>query len=81
MGLVATLAVASSHVGAMRFMALGTQWNLAVYIVAETAGKAGVLALDLFQFGYLLGVACEALIGDVVSQFDDLGSMRVVVAP
>lgn len=80
MGLVAAFAVGSGHVGTVRLVALGTEWNLAMNIVAEAAGQLGMLAWNLLQLDYLLAVAGETLIGDVVGQFDDLRSVRVVVA-
>lgn len=80
MGLVTAFAIACAHVGAMRFVALGTQRNLAMHIVAETAGQRGVLALDLLQLDDLLGMAGEALISNIIGQFDDFRGMRIVVA-
>lgn len=80
MGLVATLAIACSHFEAVRLVALGTQGNLAMGIVAETTGESGVLALDLLQFNDLWGMTRNALIGEIVGQFDNLRSMRIVVA-
>lgn len=79
-GLVATFAIRSRHVGAVRFVALRTQRDLAVYVMTEAACQAGVLALDLTQFNNLLCVAAEAFFGDVIAQFDNLGCVRVVVA-
>lgn len=78
--LVATLAISSRHIRTVRFVALGTERNLAVNIVAETASKAGMFAFYLFQLDDLLSVAGNALIGDIVSQFDNFWSMWVVVA-
>ncbi len=80
MGLVTTLAVDCGHFRAMRFVTLGTEGNPAMYIVTETAGQSGVFALDLFQFDDLRSMAGETLIGDVVGQFDNFRSMRIVVA-
>ncbi len=78
-GLVTALALCYGHLGAVRFVALCTERDLAMNIVTETASQVGVFALDLLQLDNLLGVAGEALIGDVVGQFDDLGRMRVIV--
>ena len=64
----------------MRLVTLGAERNFAMNIVAETAGKGAVFALNLLQFDDLLGVAGETLVGDVVGEFDDLRCMRVVVA-
>lgn len=80
MCLVTALALCGSHVGAVRFMTLGTLRDFAVDVVAEAASQVGMLALDLFQFDNLLGVAGQALFGHIVGQLDDLGSMWVVVA-
>jgi len=80
MSLMATLAVRSGHIGAVRFVALRTQRNLAVYVMTEAACQAGVLALDLPQLDNLLCVAAEAFFGDVGTQFDNLGCVGVVVA-
>lgn len=80
MRLVAALALGSAHIRAVRFMTLGTLWDFTVHVVAETASQIGVLALNLLQLDDLLGVAGQALFGDVVGQFDDLRGMRVVVA-
>lgn len=80
MGLVAALAVAGGHVGAVRFVALGTERNFAVRVVAEAASQCGVLALDLLQLDDLLGVAGKTLVSDVIGQLDDFRRMRIVVA-
>lgn len=80
MGLVTTFAIAGGHVGTMRFVALGTERNLAVRIMAETASQCGVFALDLLQLDDLLGVAGKALVSDVIGQFDDFRCMRIIVA-
>lgn len=80
MSLVATLAVSSNHIGTVRLVALGALRNLAVDVVAETAGQFGMLAGDLLEFDDLLSMAAHALFGDIVGQFDDLGSMRIVMA-
>lgn len=80
MGLVTTFAIGCGHFGAMRLMALGTERNLAMSIVAEAAGQCGVLALDLLQLDDLLRMAGEALIGDIIGQFDNFRGMRIVVA-
>ena len=79
MSLVAAFAVGSSHIGAVRFVALGTERNLAMNIMAEAAGKLGVFAWNLLQLDNLLTVAGETLIGYVVGQLDDLGSVWIVV--
>lgn len=80
MSLVAALAVRCSHVSAMRLMALRTGRNLAVDVVTEAAGQLGMLAGHLLELGDLLGMAGETLVGHIVSQLDDLGGVRVVVA-
>jgi len=80
MGLVTTLAVNGSHVGAVRFVALGTLRDLAVRIMAEAASQRGVLALNLLQFDDLLGVAGKAFVSDVIGQLDDFRCMRIIVA-
>ena len=80
MRLVTALAVAGGHVGAVRFVALGTQWNFAVRVVAEAASQCGVLALDLLQLDDLLGVAGKALVSDIIGQLDNFWCMRIVVA-
>lgn len=49
-------------------------------IMAETAGKTGVFALDLLQFDDLLSMARNTLIGDVIGHFDNFRSMRIIVA-
>lgn len=74
-------AIAGGHFSAVRFVALCTEWDLAMGIVAEAACECGVFALDLFQLNDLLCMAGEALISDVVCQLDYFRSMRVVVAP
>lgn len=80
MGLVAALAVNGSHVGAVRFVALGTLRDLAVRIMAEAASQRGVLALDLLQLDDLLGVAGKAFVSDVIGQLDNFRCMRIIVA-
>jgi hypothetical protein len=80
MCLVTPLAITGSHFRTMRFVALGTEWYFAMRVVTETAGEAGMLALDLFQFDDLLSVAGKALIGDIISQLDNFRGMRIVVA-
>ena len=57
MCLVATFAIGCAHICTMRLMTLGTGRNLAVNIVAETAGQLGMFAWNLLQFDYLLGMA------------------------
>lgn len=80
MGLVTAFAIACGHFGAVRLVALGTERNLAMHIVAEAAGQAGVFALDLLQLYDLLGMTGEALVGDVIGEFDDFRGMRIGVA-
>lgn len=80
MCLVTTLAISCCHVGAMRLMALSTERYFTMCIVAEAAGKRGMLALDLLQLDYLLGMAGETLVGDIIGQFNDFRCMRVIVA-
>lgn len=80
MGLVTAFAFSSGHIRAVRFVTLGALWNFAVYVVAETASQAGMLALNLLQLDDLLRVAGKTFFGDVVSQLDDLGGVRVGVA-
>lgn len=80
MCLVATLAVRSTHVSAMRLMALSTLRNLAVDVVAEATGQLGMLAWHLLQLDDLLAVAGQTLIGNIVGQFDDLWCMWIIVA-
>jgi hypothetical protein len=79
-GLMALLAFCGHHIRTVRFMALGTERYLAMNIVAETAGKIGMLTLDLFQFNDLLGMTGKALFGDIVGKFDNLGGMGIVMA-
>ncbi len=80
MGLVTTLAVNCSHFRAMWLVALGTERNFAMGIMAEAAGKLGMLALNLFQFDDLLGMTGETLISDIIGQFDNFRGMRIAVA-
>lgn len=80
MSLMTTLAISGSHICAVRFVALGTLRNFSVYIVAEAAGQLGMLARHLLQFDDLLGMTGQTLIGYVICQFDDFGSMRIIVA-
>ena len=80
MCLVTALALCNSHISAVRLMALGTERNLAMYVVAESTSEVGMLALNLLQFDDLLGVAGQAFFSEVVCQFDDLGGMGIVVA-
>lgn len=80
MGLVTTLAISCGHIGAMRLVALGTKRNLAMRIMAEAASQSGVLAFDLLQLNDLLSMAGETLVSDIVRQFNDFWSMRIVVA-
>lgn len=81
MGLMAFFTLRSNHIGAVRFVALRTEWNLAVNIMTETACQSAMLALDLLQFDDLFGMTGQTLFGDVIGQFDDLGGMRIGVAP
>jgi hypothetical protein len=81
MSLMAFFALRRNHIGAVWLVALRTERNLAVNVVAETACQAAMLALDLLQLDYLLGMAGQAFIGDIICQLDNLGSMRIVVAP
>lgn len=78
--LMTTLAVGSTHVGTVWLMALGTERNLAMDVMAETAGKLGVLAWHLLQLDNLLTMAGETLICNVVGQLDDFWRMWIVVA-
>lgn len=80
MGLVTTFAIVCGHFRAMRLVALGTEGNLAMRIVAETASQSRVLALHLLQLDDLLCMAGEALISDIIGKFDNFRSMRIVVA-
>ncbi len=80
MCLVTALALCNSHIRAVRLMALGTERNLAMYVVAESTSEVGMLALNLLQFDDLLGVAGQAFFSEVVGQLDDLGGMRIIVA-
>ena len=79
MGLMTTLAISCGHVAAVRLVALGTKRNFAMGAVAEAACQSGMLAFDLLQLDNLLGMAGEALIGDIVGKFDDFRGMRIVV--
>src|SRR6266702_1715722 len=79
MGLMTTLAIGCGHFAAMRLVALGTKRNFAVRIMAEAASQAGMFALYLLHFYDLLGMAGEALIGDIIGQFDNFRGMRIVV--
>ena len=54
MRLVTTLTLGSGHIRAVWFMTLGTCRDFAVHVVAETASKIGMLALDLLQLDNLL---------------------------
>ena len=80
MSLVAFFALSGDHVGAVRLVALGAERNLAVNIMAEAARQTAVFALDLPQLDDLLGMAGQALVGDVVCQLDDFWRMGVVMA-
>ena len=80
MGLMAFFTLGRDHIGAVRLVALCTKRNLTVNIVAETACQAAMLALDLLQLDNLLGMACQALLGDVICQLDYFWSMRIVMA-
>lgn len=79
-GLVAFFTLRGNHVGAVRFVALGTEGYLAMDIMAEAACQAAMLALDLLQLDDLLGVACQTLIGDIVGQFDNFWGMWIIMA-
>ena len=80
MCLVAALAVASDHFRTVRLVALGTERNFAMNIVAETACQSRVLALDLFQLDDLLSMARETFISDVIGKFDYFWCVRIVMA-
>jgi hypothetical protein len=80
MGLMAFLAFRGHHVGAVRFMTLGTERNSAMNIMTEAAGKIGMLALDLLQFNDLFGMTGQTFLSDIVGKFDNLGGMRIIVA-
>lgn len=73
------LAFSSHHVSAMWFMTLGAGRNFPVSVVAIGAGKAGVLALELFEFDDLLRVTGDTLVGYVLGQLGGSGGMRVAV--
>jgi hypothetical protein len=81
MGLVAFFALGGSHISAVRLMALGTKWNLAMNIMTEAAGQIGMLALDLFQLNDLVGMAGHTFISDIVCKLDDFWGMRIGMAP
>lgn len=80
MGLVAAFTFGSGHVCAVRLVALGTQWNLAMDVMTEAAGQTGVFAFDLLEFNDLLAMATYALIGNIVGQLYDLWCVWVVMA-
>ena len=79
-GIVALLAIGCSNISAMRLVALGTERFLAVNIVTERASQLSMLARRLLKLSHLLGMAGQTLIGDIVSQLDDLRCMRIGVA-
>jgi len=51
-------------------MALGTSRNLAVGIMARAAEERRVLALVLAQFDDLAGMAGQAGVGNIITEFD-----------
>jgi hypothetical protein len=50
-------------------------------VMAEAAGKTGMLALNLLQLNNLVGMAGKTLFCDVIRKLDNLGCMRVSMAP
>jgi len=79
MSLVTALAVCGGHFFAVRFMTLCTLRHFTMNIVAETACKSAMLALNLFQLDDLFGVAGETLVGYIITQLDNLGCVRIGV--
>jgi TolB-like protein len=79
MSLVTFFAFGGDHIRAVWFMALRTEWNFTMNIMTEAAGQIAMLALNLLQLDDLTGMACQTLIGDIICQLDNFGSMRVIV--
>jgi hypothetical protein len=80
MGVVAFFALGSNNICTMWLVALCAKRLLTVNIMAETASQCAMLTLDLLQFRDLRCMAGQALIGNVVGEFDNFGCMRVSVA-
>ena len=57
MGLVTFFTICCGHFCTVWFVALGTERNLSMHIVAVATSQGGVLALDLFKFNDLLSMA------------------------
>ena len=79
-GLVALLAVGSSHLGGVGLVALHTLRNLPMNAVAGGTGKKGMLALVVSQLGNLRGVAAQARVCHVAGKGYGERSMRILVA-
>ena len=80
MCLVTFFTFCSHHIRAVRFVALCTEWNLAMNIMAEAASQTTVLALNLFQLNNLLSMAGQTLISDIVCQLDDFRGVWITMA-
>ena len=80
MGLVALLAVGSSHLDGVGLVALHTLRNLPMDAMAGGTGEKGMLALVVSQLGNLRGVAGQALVGHVAGKGYGERSVRILVA-
>lgn len=66
--LMTFFAVSDNLISRVRFVALGTVRDFAMFVVAEAAGKGGMLALVVAQFDDLSGMTGHAGIGYVVAK-------------
>jgi len=78
--LVALLAIGRSHFRRVRFVALRALRLFPVDAVTEGAGKGAVLALVVFQLGYLICMTGDAGIRYVAFKRNLQGRMRILVA-
>ena len=78
--LVTFLAVGGGLLGEVRFMTLGAFRNPAVSVVARAAEERRMFALVLAQLDDLAGMAGQAGVGNVITEFDSARCVGIRVA-